>query len=142
MSDSVIHIAFIHDFSKYANCETDRRAIEALGSALAGSGRSLIVTSGTILLAPGRVAAEEVVSAATPLSISLDTMWMSSSPVARSKEKPTCSSAKSKRQKGRQRHSASIPATCAHSGCQIELCNFMPYGQRTKLSSAVFPDDL
>ena len=47
-SDAVIHTAFNHDFSKYvANCETDRQVIEALGDALAGSGRLLIVTSGT-----------------------------------------------------------------------------------------------
>jgi nucleoside-diphosphate-sugar epimerase len=48
--DAVIHMAFNHDFSKYAaNCETDRRVIEALGSVLAGSGRPLIITSGTAM---------------------------------------------------------------------------------------------
>jgi nucleoside-diphosphate-sugar epimerase len=60
MSDGVIHCAFNHDFSKYAaNCEADRHAIEALGSALVGSERPLIVTSGTaVALTPGRVATE------------------------------------------------------------------------------------
>src|ERR1700689_3093359 len=48
MADCVIHTAFNHDFSQFAaNCEMDRRAIESLGSALAGSGRLLVVTSGT-----------------------------------------------------------------------------------------------
>src|SRR6202045_4444176 len=48
MSDGVIHTAFNHDFSKYAaNCEADRHAIEALGSALVGSDRPFVVTSGT-----------------------------------------------------------------------------------------------
>jgi nucleoside-diphosphate-sugar epimerase len=60
MADAVIHTAFIHDFSKYeASTETDRRAIEALGSALAGSDRRLIVTSGTALVSPGRLATED-----------------------------------------------------------------------------------
>ena len=59
-ADGVIHLAFNHDFSKFAeNCEMDRRAIETLGMGLLGSDRPLLVTSGVALLAPGRLATED-----------------------------------------------------------------------------------
>src|SRR4029077_494703 len=60
-ADGVIHTAFIHDFSNYGPAaEADRRAIETLGGALAGSDRPLILTSGTLLAQrQGSLATEE-----------------------------------------------------------------------------------
>lgn len=59
-SDGVIHTAFHHDFSRFAeSSEQERRAIEAMGSSLEGSGHPFVVTSGVALLAPGRVATED-----------------------------------------------------------------------------------
>jgi nucleoside-diphosphate-sugar epimerase len=59
-ADAVIHTAFIHDFSKFAeNSEIDKRAIEAVGSALEGSERLLLVTSGMATVAQGRMPTEE-----------------------------------------------------------------------------------
>lgn len=59
-ADGVIHTAFNHDFSKFVeNCELDRRAIEALGEALAGSNRPLLVTGGIALWAKDRLATED-----------------------------------------------------------------------------------
>jgi nucleoside-diphosphate-sugar epimerase len=69
-SDGVIHLGFIHDFANFAAAaETDRLAIEALGSALQGTDRPLVVASGLVGLTPGRVATERDVPAAEPGSL-------------------------------------------------------------------------
>jgi nucleoside-diphosphate-sugar epimerase len=62
-ADGVIHLAFIHDFTKFAeNGQIDKRAIEAMGEALEGTNKPLVVTSGVGFLAPGRMATEDDVA--------------------------------------------------------------------------------
>jgi nucleoside-diphosphate-sugar epimerase len=68
-ADGVIHCAFDHNFANFvANCEKDKRAIEALGSALTGSDRPLVITSGTGIgsAAPGQPATEDVFNTSHP----------------------------------------------------------------------------
>jgi nucleoside-diphosphate-sugar epimerase len=60
-ADGVIHLAFVHDFAKFAeNGQIDKRAIEAMGDVLEGTNKPFIVTSGTALIAPGALATEEM----------------------------------------------------------------------------------
>jgi nucleoside-diphosphate-sugar epimerase len=64
-ADGVIHCAYIHDFSQMENAaRVNERAIETLGGALEGSDRPLVVTAGTALVAPGRLATENDTAAA------------------------------------------------------------------------------
>lgn len=58
-ADAVMHLAFNHDFSRFLeNAEQERRAIEAMGDALIGTQKVLLVTSGLALLTPGRAVTE------------------------------------------------------------------------------------
>jgi nucleoside-diphosphate-sugar epimerase len=61
--DGVIHLAFKHDLAFSGNfqgaADADRRAVETFGAALAGSDRPFVIASGTLGLAPGRVATED-----------------------------------------------------------------------------------
>lgn len=74
-SDGVIHAGFIHDFKDYAAaCATDKAAIEALASALEGSGKPLVITSGTLGMPQGRLAFEDdVIDSATGRVLSENT---------------------------------------------------------------------
>jgi nucleoside-diphosphate-sugar epimerase len=57
-TDGTIHLAFIHDFTDFeASVSADRRAIETMGAVLEGSGKPLVIASGTPAV-PGRVATE------------------------------------------------------------------------------------
>jgi nucleoside-diphosphate-sugar epimerase len=77
-ADAVIHCAFDHDFSRFVeNCQKDKRNLEAIGEALVGSKRPLLVTSGTGMgsRGPGELAREDVFDAshANPRKISEET---------------------------------------------------------------------
>ncbi len=68
-ADAVIHCAFDHDFSRFAeNCQKEKRNVEAMGDALAGSARPFVITSGAGLgsRGPGTVATEEFFDEANP----------------------------------------------------------------------------
>lgn len=59
-ADGVIHLAFIHDFARFAeNGQIDKRAIETMAETLEGTNKPLVITSGVGLLTPGRVSTEE-----------------------------------------------------------------------------------
>lgn len=61
MADGVIHAGFIHDFTRFPQvCEVDRKAIETMGQVLKGTNRPLIVTSGTAMVSPGKMATEDL----------------------------------------------------------------------------------
>ncbi|MGA3154392.1 MAG: SDR family oxidoreductase [Streptosporangiaceae bacterium] len=61
-SDGVIHLAFKHDIAFSGDfqgaADADRRAVEVIGEALAGSDRPFVIASGTLGLTPGRLATE------------------------------------------------------------------------------------
>ena len=62
-SDGVIHLAFKHDLAFTGDfqgaADSDRRAVETFGEILAGSDRPFVIASGTLGVAPGRVATEQ-----------------------------------------------------------------------------------
>lgn len=60
LCDGIVHTAFNHDFSSFAqNCEDDRNVINTLGQAVLDSERPLIVASGTAILKQGIIALEK-----------------------------------------------------------------------------------
>lgn len=58
-ADGVVHLAYHHDFSQMAEAAAmDRAAIDAIGTALTGTGGPFVVASGTLGLAVGRLGTE------------------------------------------------------------------------------------
>lgn len=59
-ADAVLHLGYHHDFSEMDRAAAlDRGAIETFGRVLDGTGKALMIASGTLGLAAGRVATEE-----------------------------------------------------------------------------------
>ena len=66
-ADGVAHLGFIHDFSRFQEvCAVDKKAIETFAAVLEGTGKPLVITSGTALVNPGMLATEEMVTVFTP----------------------------------------------------------------------------
>lgn len=64
-ADGVIHLAFIHDFSRYeAAAQADARAVEVMGAVLEGTGKPLVNASGLFGVLPGQLVTEEAPPAA------------------------------------------------------------------------------
>jgi nucleoside-diphosphate-sugar epimerase len=60
LAEGVVHLAYNHDFSQMtAAAQTDRAAIDVFADVLHGTGGPLLIASGTLGLAPGRVGTEE-----------------------------------------------------------------------------------
>jgi nucleoside-diphosphate-sugar epimerase len=58
-SDAVVHLGFIHDFSDYDGAgRVERAAVTALGDALVGSDRPLVIASGVAGARPGHTLVE------------------------------------------------------------------------------------
>lgn len=67
LAEGVIHAGFIHDFTRFEQvCRIDQIAIETIGEVLAGSDRPFIVTSGTALVSPGKLATEDIIPPFNP----------------------------------------------------------------------------
>ncbi len=59
-ADAVVHLAFVHDFSKFEeNCAIDKAAIDAIGEVLTGTDKPLLTTGGLALMADGRSSTED-----------------------------------------------------------------------------------